>query len=180
MVYQTRGSVTKPKIGALPCIVLFCLVIYCTALYYFVLHRLICIRWQTRGSIAAAQKNCRDWIKQAIVFYCRLVLLFCFYCFSFYCINPIGLDLLRAATRPTDYLVFHWIQYCNLLYCIAYGDIALDVELHCVTLRYFAMWCVLLPFIALPFIGIHCIILYYITYFIALHSPWQHSCRFFS
>ena len=50
------------------------------------------------GGVAAAQKSCRDWINQTIVF-----IVDSFYCFvsivlSFYCIDPIGLDLLRAAT----------------------------------------------------------------------------------
>ena len=48
------------------------------------------------GNVAAAQKSCGDWRKETIVF---IVDSFsCFIFFPFYCIDPIGLDLLRAAT----------------------------------------------------------------------------------
>ena len=47
------------------------------------------------GGDAAAQKSCRELDKTNNSFHCRLVLLFCFYC-----IDPIGLDLLGAATSP--------------------------------------------------------------------------------
>ena len=48
------------------------------------------------GSVAAAQKSCRDWIKQTIVsLSTRSIVLFLLFLVLLY---PIRLDLLRAAT----------------------------------------------------------------------------------
>ena len=50
-------------------------------------------------------------------FHCRLVLLFCFYCFSFYCIDPIRLDLSPKSSMNRGIFCHETRRFRRLISC---------------------------------------------------------------